>query len=406
MSRFSYILATLIVLLFAAELYAQTFIGQSDIMQQCKVGLVDEFIKRFNGTVIHPLISEQDSSVCQRNLSSLIAIDKIPGDRDSIMSQSLKFIDTIVANSVKLNYTDSTWVALAECCGHLADKPVTFNLLLNVERRKSDMFKWVIAKAEGQCFSVHPRDTSSKVMLYPDDHETRFISLNRMTSEQPYNIQRFMSKGVDYDATSAFLYLVYSGNLKIDYVQKLEFIFTQVPGYVFHITHLERNSVQAGWLITKFYPVSDSGKNDFLKSLHLSYSADNFIVASEPAVSVNNNSKSSMEEMFNSRVIENLRLLKDYIFTIRNGNQATSEFYQKKLMSLFSVDACARINFVNRGLTESMSIYELCGLLMQDNKGCIRVDSIVIPVWDNKVETIGQNVELGRVASKIITFDH
>ena len=54
-------------------------------------------------------------------------------------------------------------------------------------------------------------------MLSPDDHETNFISLSRMTQEQPYNIKIFMSKEHEYDETSVFMYLVRTKRLKINF---------------------------------------------------------------------------------------------------------------------------------------------------------------------------------------------
>ena len=130
------------------------------------------------------------------------------------------------------------------------------------------MFKWVITNATGSIFDAKPKNKNANIMLYPDDHETNFISLHRMTNEQPYNVVRFMEKSFDYDTASVFAYLVHNGQLKINYVDDLEFVFTQVPGYIFHIRYFQREKSNAGWLISKFYKTTQKEKSAFINSIH------------------------------------------------------------------------------------------------------------------------------------------
>lgn len=86
-----------------------------------------------------------------------------------------------------------------------------------------------------------------------------------MTTEQPQNVSKFMRKGFGYDPTSAFAYLVHSKKLRIDHVENLEFVFTQVPGYIFHIQYFEREKSNTGWLISSFKAISDKQKDTFLR---------------------------------------------------------------------------------------------------------------------------------------------
>ena len=197
-----------------------------------RIKLVDEFFDRFNGKEGHPNI------------------------------------DTVIEKNISINYSDTTWFAKAICCGKLKGKEVDFTLYLNVEHRKEDMYKWVIAKAEGEIFKLKPSLKSDKIMLMPDDHETNFMSLHRVTTEKDDLITRYMQKSYPLDETSVFLSDVYNGLLDIDNVKDLQFVFYQVPGYVFRIKFFERDTNNTGWLITGFDEVSEDDKEVFLDYLY------------------------------------------------------------------------------------------------------------------------------------------
>ena len=77
-----------------------------------------------------------------------------------------------------------------------------------------------------------------------------------------------MQKDYPLDETSVFLSDVYNGLLDIDYVKDLQFIFYQVPNYVFRIKFIERETNNTGWLITDFDKVSEDEKEDFLDYLY------------------------------------------------------------------------------------------------------------------------------------------
>ena len=123
-------------------------------------------------------------------------------------------------------------------------------------------------KAEGEIFKLKPSLNSDKIMLMPDDHETNFMSLHRVTTEKDDLITRYMQKSYLLDETSVFLSDVYNGLLDIEYVKDLQFIFYQVPGYVFRIKFIERETNNTGWLITSFYKAPEEKKTDFLNYLY------------------------------------------------------------------------------------------------------------------------------------------
>lgn len=187
---------------------------------------------------------------------------------DAKFKEAQNLVDTVLAKNIHINYSDTTWFAKAICHGKFRGKEIDFTLYLNVEHRKEDMYKWVIAKAEGEIFKLKPSLNSDKIMLMPDDHETNFMSLHRVTTEKDDLITRYMQKSYPLDETSVFLSDVYNGLLDIEYVKDLQFIFYQVPGYVFRIKFIERETNNTGWLITSFYKAPEEKKTDFLNYLY------------------------------------------------------------------------------------------------------------------------------------------
>lgn len=233
-----------------------------------RIKLVDEFFDRFNGKEGHPDISRKDKDYRKKNLMFVFNGRMFKSKEDAKFKELQNFINTVIEKNISINYSDTTWFAKAVCHGKLKGKEVDFTLYLNVEHRKEDMYKWVIAKAEGDVFKLKPSFKSEKIMLMPDDHETNFMSLHRITTEKDDLISCYMQKDYPLDETSVFLSDVYNGLLDIDYVKDLQFIFYQVPNYVFRIRFIERETNNTGWLITDFDKVSEDEKEDFLDYLY------------------------------------------------------------------------------------------------------------------------------------------
>lgn len=377
--------------------YSQALLGgEHPAIQEARVGLVDEFLKRFNGDTSHPNISPQDTSYRKSNILYLIEPSQDIENRDSIYNEAIRFVDAIIKDSVRLNYCDSTWIARAKCKGVLDSKPVSFNIYLNVEHRKEDMYKWVISKVDGDCFNVTPRDMASNIMLYPDDHEIKFISLGRMTNEQPFNVARFMSKGFEYDATSAFVYLVKSDKLKIEYVDELEFIFTQVPGYIFSIKYYERESSKLGWLINRFETISREDKCKFLKALNLECDEQQFVektanVSTQgdekkilPKDSVSTSTIDNIEKIFLSRIVERKTLVRDFISLLKEADKKDDiEYYQKKLLDLFDANSKVYLYSQSKDKTTKMSLSDFLKKVSSHRLEILSMDKIAVPIWDD-----------------------
>ena len=240
----------------------------NDGLYNSRIKLVDEFFDRFNGKEGHPGIAKNDKNYRKKNLTLVFNGKIFKSKDDAKFKEAQNLIDSVITKNIHINYPDSTWFAKTICHGKLKGKEVDFTLYLNVEHRKEDMYKWVITKAEGDIFKLRPSLKSDKIMLIPDDHETNFMSLHRVTTEKDDLITCYIQKNYPLDETSVFLADVYNGLLDIEYVKDLQFVFYQVPGYVFRIKFIERETNNTGWLITSFDKISEIEKDSFLNYLY------------------------------------------------------------------------------------------------------------------------------------------
>lgn len=261
----------LLLLLFALSFSVRAQVIGSMInakQERARISLVDEFMKRFNGIEDRLDVTSQAQDYALKRYLVLFNGKLFKAFGDSTYIAATDFIKQVNKDSTQLHYSDTTWIAKVKCHGKFSKQDVSFTMYLSVEARsKADMFKWVINKVEGNLFKLNPSSASDGIMISPDSHETKFMSLSHITTGKDDYITNYMYKGHKVDQTSVFLSYVYSGMLEIEYVDDIEFIFYQVPNYVFSIKEFNRKSYNDGWLISSFRKMSEEDKIKELKSL-------------------------------------------------------------------------------------------------------------------------------------------
>ena len=265
-----YIINIAVMLVAMSSIRAQQVIGGllNENLYNTRVKLVDEFFERFNGKAFRPDINASAEDANMKNLLLLFNGKMFKSFQDSAFIEAKTFAQKVIHDSIHISYRDSTWIARARCHGTFKGTPVDFTLYLNTENRRENLYKWVIAKAEGDIFSLSPSQSKETIMLMPDDHETNFMSLHRITTEKDDYILNYGQKGCAVDPTSVFYAYVYAGILDIEYVDQLDFMFFQVQGYKFTISHFERENFNAGWLISSLDKITEEDKWQFLKYIY------------------------------------------------------------------------------------------------------------------------------------------
>ena len=231
-----------------------------------KVKLVDEFFARFNGDELRNDLGAEYSDR-ESGVLLLFDIAKFKSKTDSGFIAAKAFARHAVENNVKLNFEDENWFAKVKCHGKLAQKSVTFNMVLSVEERDSAMYRWVISDVEGDVFLTSKDKPHKELFVMPNDHEQFFMSVRRITTETYRFIDDYVKQDYKADALSTFLALVRSNQLKIEAVTDVEFVFLQVPEYVFTVKHFERETKNTGWLIDSCKKISEKEKVKLIKKL-------------------------------------------------------------------------------------------------------------------------------------------
>lgn len=267
-------MSRLFILFFLIMGYCDTVSSQTQIMKTLdrdqylsKVKLVDEFFARFNGQEtrhdVGPKYKDRESSVLL-----LFDLSKFESKSDSGFVMAKLFAKDVVADSTYINYEDGKWFARVKCTAHLNKKNTNFLIFLTVENVRDSMYKWVISAVDGDIFKTSRDNPHRELYISPNSHELFFSSLRNVTKDAYEFVDDYTKKSFKADQLSVFTTLVRNGQLKIDAVSDLEFVFTQVPNYVFTIRHFERESKNAGWLIDTLKVVSEEEKNNLIKKYY------------------------------------------------------------------------------------------------------------------------------------------
>jgi hypothetical protein len=261
MRKFILCTVSLLGCVFYSDAQAQFLDPLNMPMYHARVKLVDEFFARFNGKEKRTDLP-QEYSDRKSNILMLFDLSQFQTKHDSLFLEADSFAQKVAQDSILLDYSDDRWYAKVHCFGQLAKKKVDFYLYLVVESRGNDMYKWAIANAEGDIFNTSRSREHIELFMLPNAHEQSFSSLSRVTSEDARYIDDYVKDGYEASPLSVFLTLVRSGLLQIEYTSEAEFVFFQVPNYIFTVRHFERDSMNVGWLISSIVKCEEEHKKD------------------------------------------------------------------------------------------------------------------------------------------------
>lgn len=384
--------------LLATGSFSQSLNDLNPYLQKTRVGLVDEFFSRFNGSEVHPDFPKTKPNSRKINLMMLIDLAQFKSKESPEYLEASNMMDVAIDKNVHIDYSDSSWIALAHCVGKLDGKDVKFDMYLTVQHRRKSMYKWVISKVDGSIFDITPKNLNEGIMLYPDDHETNFMSLRRMTTEQPSNIINFIGKGFEYDNMSVFNYLIYNNKLKISHVEKLEFIFTQIPGYIFNVAYFNRQNYNTGWLISKFHKATEQEKDSILQSLHFNnkkQKTSNDISEVDTTrikemQTRGNETTSSLESLFYKRCDERVMQVYEFSSFVKQSlSKRAYSFYAKKLSKNFGSNAFVNMIEKPDKTLSRITVFDFCKYLAAHKQVvCESIDSVCLPLWNKSLNDI------------------
>lgn len=209
-----------------------------------RVKQIEEFMQRFNREAIPQQVDANDPNIAQKAIAALFEREFAESHR----AEAVGFVQSMVRDSVRLDFTYDNWRAVARCAAKINKRPTTITLTLKTEYIGDGMYKWAIVSATGDDLALFPKKKSKYYVISPVDNEINFIQLNSITKHEPENILNYCDKDFEIDQTSVFYALVASNQLRIEYVEELTYQFF-TDSHDFFVKYFPRETLNSGWLI-------------------------------------------------------------------------------------------------------------------------------------------------------------
>lgn len=223
---------------------------------------VNEFMQRFNGAELHPSVKRSDTDYRSKNLMWLFNFNV--KDKTQMLPKMQRFIKSVIDSGTRLNFNDSTWFAEVGIVTKYKGQNVSLTLYLRTDPTPRPNYCWKLCGVKGLdktgLFTPGKQSGISNI-----EHEVYFAELSSIFKNDKANLFSYISTRNHIDQLSAFIALCETGQMSFVQVEKVGFVFTSVPGYVFRIKEYGRRSDNAGWLISSFCECKD--KQSFINHL-------------------------------------------------------------------------------------------------------------------------------------------
>jgi len=263
----------LAICIFSNSIFAQSLKdGFNEEFLKMRVKQLDEFVKRFNyETDIegNPIADRNNVQKRKGYIISLFDYELLINKSNDSLQKYNQFLDAVANPNapVFLNYHDSNWYAVADCKVKLNGKLTKLRLVLQTEKDKKQNEHWVIRSVRADFLSLQPKKVDDSKFISPVSHELNFMDLHKITTEERANIVHYAPEDFQVDERNVFFYLIKTGQLQIEHVERIVYHFLQVPGFIFTVQHIERDSNNVGWLTSNLMPQTLTQKKTYKSSV-------------------------------------------------------------------------------------------------------------------------------------------
>jgi len=224
-----------------------------------QVKLLDEFVERFNykktfrNTVPDSAFRKEFSR--QAYLSLLFNADEKRLDSGkagySPTYRKLKdeFVNHVVQNKLMIDNLMTGVYAQARCEVTYKARKEEVTILFRKMVYPSTASEWLIHRVYAPWLATPPLDSTVRITIAPNAHETNFMGVNRIF-EGKKNLRQVQDTDFVYDNRVVFQYLLQNGEVQFKHVRKLTFYFTSIQGWVFTVKEFSRATLNSGWLIS------------------------------------------------------------------------------------------------------------------------------------------------------------
>jgi hypothetical protein len=242
-----------------------------------EVKQIDEFFERFNndtGSFIkkaYKTYHVKYSIDRSRLIKSLFNYETKSWDQ-ALIDNFVKEV-LLAQNSGKLNFLAEGWFAEAKCKfqynGSVVDIPIILRIITDSDRRS----RWMIAAVKSNPFNAGATaapagENGNKLkFINPASHANNFIALEKAFDDKENLADYFEPAFFSRNNALAFYNAVLSNSVKFLYVKDITYHFLQVDKWIFTVDHFQRETLNAGWLISSLKKSSEEDKTAYLKKL-------------------------------------------------------------------------------------------------------------------------------------------
>lgn len=237
---------------------------------QAQVKSLEEFQARFNGTEKKPETEMGNDSLTRvNNIISLFdfQMDKNGLSKDNFIKMINCFVDSVMINRAKFDMLSPKLFSECKCKFNYKGKFVYVTLFLQKEAYAQGRYRWALMGVKG-LKEAKIVATDKIYPISPVEHEIYFIGFQDLFNENPSHAFGYKSKTANIDQLSVLLALIQESVLKFDIVEEQIFHCLDVPGYVFTIQEKARPGRNAGWLINKLIPATNTEKMNYIKKMY------------------------------------------------------------------------------------------------------------------------------------------
>lgn len=235
-----------------------------------RVKALDEFISRFNYEIDmkgEKVQNRIDMNARKKQLLQLWDFETTQKTTELEQKAISDFVNQVCSESksMLISFKDMDWYAEAECQIKFKGKSEKIKVILRVETDTNLLARWSVYALKASFLEIKPKDSCT--YLSPVSHELNFMELAEASNKKKENVINFAPIGYSPDQLSIFFWLIKSGDLQIEYVDKIKYHFLQIPNFIFTVEHFERAGHNVGWLISSLKSANGREKAMYRQNL-------------------------------------------------------------------------------------------------------------------------------------------
>ena len=267
---------TLVLLLIHSAIFSQVtevLVSEPQIDNDLliRVKQLNEFAERFNYE--KDFLNRKPSDDFKREISRKNYIKLLFNQLDDRFADTVsaaqkeyhalidRFTDEVVYNNYKFDMGEALYAdAETKVKYKLGLKERDLNLILKKVRYEDLTSAWLLAAVDFDEF--RPGQGHEFETLSPSENETNFIGLSKIFDN---NKLPAATASFHYDQMTLFYYFMAQGDLKLKYVDEIEYHYLGIPGWIFSVKEYIREGYNTGWLISNLLQADQEQKLAYLK---------------------------------------------------------------------------------------------------------------------------------------------